>query len=133
MCPNNNREKKPIEKAPEKVEEIEILEEKEKEIEKVETVKKPSKPGDKIIDFNNIDKIIVFLSEDEILTSLFYDVFVEEIDNFPDIKKIEFIYSIDEIQNLINNSLIIGPTNSKDLFDLPNKLGENTFTISLSK
>ena len=116
-APTTIEKKKPIEKAPEKVEEIEIVEEKEEEIEKVETIKKPSKPGDKIIDFNNIDKIIVFL---------------EEIYNFPDIKKIEFIYSIDEIQNSINNSLIIGPTNSKDLFDLPNKLGENTFTISLS-
>ena len=131
-APTTIEKKKPIEKAPEKVEEIEIVEEKEEEIEKVKTIKKPSKPGDKTIDFNNIDKIIVFLSDDEILTSLFYDVFIKEIDNFPDIKKIEFIYSIDEIQNSINNSLIIGPTNSKDLFDLPNKLGENTFTISLS-
>ena len=131
-APTTIEKKKPIEKAPEKVEEIEIVEEKKEEIEKVETIKKPSKPEDKIIDFNNIDKIIVFLSDDEILTSLFYDVFIKEIDNFPDIKKIEFIYSIDEIQNSINNSLIIGPTNSKDLFDLPNKLGENTFTISLS-
>ncbi len=131
-APTTIEKKKSIEKAPEKVEEIEIVEEKEEEIEKVETIKKPSKPGDKIIDFNNIDKIIVFLSDDEILTSLFYDVFIKEIDNFPDIKKIEFIYSIDEIQNSIDNSLIIGPTNSKDLFELPNKLGENTFTISLS-
>ena len=125
-APTTIEKKKPIEKAPEKVEE------KEEEIEKAETIKKPSKPGDKIIDFNYIDKIIVFLSDDKILTSLFYDVFIKEIDNFPDIKKIEFVYSIDEIQNSINNSLIIGPTNSKDLFDLPNKLGENTFTISLS-
>ncbi len=125
-APTTIEKKKPIEKLPEKVEE------KEEEVEKVEIIKKPSKPVDKIIEFNNIDKIIVFLSEDEILTSMFYDVFLEEIDNFPDIKKIEFIYSIDEIQNLINNSLIIGPTNSKDLYDLPNKLGENTFTISLS-
>ncbi len=131
-APTTIEKTKPIEKAPEKVEEIEIVEEKEEEIEKVDTTKKPSKPEDKIIDFNNIDKIIVFLSDDKILTSLFYDVFIKEIDNFPDIKKIEFIYSIDEIQNSINNSLIIGPTNSKDLFDLPNKLGENTFTISLS-
>ncbi len=131
-APTTIEKKKPIEKAQEKVEEIEIVQEKEEEIEKVETIKKPLKPGDKIIDFNNIDKIIVLLSDDEILTSLFYDVFIKEIDNFPDIKKIEFIYSIDEIQNSINNSLIIGPTNSIDLFDLPNKLGENTFTISLS-
>ena len=78
-APTTIEKKKPIEKAPEKVEEIEIVEEKEEEIEKVETIKKPSKPEDKIIDFNNIDKIIVFLSEDEILTSLFYEVFLEEI------------------------------------------------------
>ena len=86
-APTTIEKKKPIEKAPEKVEEIEIVEEKEDEIEKVETIKKPSKPGDKIIDFNNIDKIIVFLSDDKILTSLFYEVFIKEIDNFPDIKK----------------------------------------------
>ena len=59
-APTTIEKKKPIEKAPEKVEEIEIVEGKEKEIEKVETIKKPSKPEDKIIDFNNIDKIIVF-------------------------------------------------------------------------
>ena len=131
-APTIIEKKKPIEKAPEKVEDIEIVEEQKVEIEKVEIIKKPSKPEDKIIDFNNIDKIIVFLSEAEILTSLFYEVFIEEIDNFPDIKKIKFVYSIDEIQNQLNNTLIIGPTNSKDLFDLPNKLGENTFIISLS-
>ncbi len=131
-APTTIEKKKPIEKIPEKVEEIEIMEEKEDEIEKAETIKKPSKPEDKIIDFNNIDKIIFFLSEDDISTSLFYDVFLEEIDNFPDLKNIEFIYSIDEIQNKIKNTLIIGPTNSKDLFELPNRLGENTFTISLS-
>ena len=60
-APTTIEKKKPIEKAPEKVEEIEIVEEKEREIEKVETIKKPSKPGDKIIDFNTIDKIIFFL------------------------------------------------------------------------
>ena len=100
-APTTIEKKKPIEKVPEKVEEVEIVEEEEKEveIEKVETIKKPSKPEDKIIDFNKIGKIIVLLSDDEILTSLFYDVFIKEIDNFPDIKKIEFIYSIDEIQN----------------------------------
>ena len=131
-APTTIEKKKPIEKVPEKNEEIEIVEEKEQVIEKIETIEKPTKPEDKIINFNNIDKIIVFLSKDEILTSLFYDVFLKEIGNFPDIPKIEFIYSIDEIQNQINNTLIIGPTNSNDLFDLPNKLGDNTFTISLS-
>ena len=136
-APTTIEKKKPIEKVPEKVEkveEIEIVEDEEKEveIEKVETIKKPSKPEDKLINFNNINKIIVFLSEDEILKSLFYDVFLKEIDKFPDITNIDFIYSIDEIQNQISDTLIIGPTNSKNLFDLPNKLGENTFIISLS-
>ena len=132
-APTTIEKKKQIEKAPEQLEEIDLIEEeKEEEIKKVEIIKKPPKPEDKIIDFSNIDKIIVFLSDDEILTSLFYDVFLEEIDNFPNITKIDFIYSIDEIQNQINDSIIIGPTNSKDLIDLPNKLGENTFTISLS-
>ena len=101
-------------------------------IDQVETVKKLTKPEDKIIDFNNIEKIIVFLSEEEILTSLFYEVFLEEIENFSNIKNIDFIYSIEEIHKKINNTLIIGPTNSSDLFHLPNKLGENTFIISLS-
>ena len=131
-APTTIEKKDPIEKELKKVEEIEIDEEKEDEIDKVETIKKAAKPEDKIIDFNNIDKIIVFLSEDKISTSLFYDVFLEEIGNFSDLENIEFIYSIDEIQNTINDALIIGPTNSKDLFDLPNKLGVNTFTISLS-
>ena len=58
-APTTIEKKKPIEKASEKVEEIEIVEEKEEEIEKVQKIKKPSKPGDKIIDFNNIDKIII--------------------------------------------------------------------------
>ncbi len=131
-APTTIEKKKPIEKVPEKVVEIETVEEKEEETKNVETIKKPSKPEDKIIDFNKIDKIIVFLSEDEVLTSLFYDVFLQEINNFPDIKNIEFIYSIEEIQNQIRDTLIVGPTNSKDLFNLPNKLGDNTFTISLS-
>ncbi len=131
-APTTIEKKKPIDKVPEKVEELEIIEEKDDEIEKIEAIKRPTKPEDKIIDFNNINKIIVFLSEDEILTSLFYDVFLNEIENFQNIINIEFVYSIDEIQNQLDDTLIIGPTNSKDLFELPNKLGENTFTISLS-
>ena len=131
-APTTIEKKKPVDKVQEKIGEIEIIRDKDEEIEKVETIEKPTKPDNKIIDFSKIDKITVFLSEDEILTSLFYDVFLYEIENFPDITKIEFIYSINEIQNQLNDTLIIGPTNSKDLFDLQNKLGENTFTISLS-
>ena len=131
-APTTIEKKQPIEKAPEKIEEIEITDEKVEETKKVEPIKKPTKPEDKLINFNNIEKIIIFLSEDEILTSLFYEVFLKEIENFSNIKKVDFIYSIEEIQNQLNNTLIIGPTNSKDLFHLPNKLGENTFIISLS-
>ena len=131
-APTTIEKKQPIEKLPEKIEEIEITDEKVEETKELETIKKPTKPEDKLINFNNIEKIIVFLSKDEILTSLFYEVFLNEIENFSNIKKIDFIYSIEEIQNQLNNTLIIGPTNSKDLFHLPNKLGENTFIISLS-
>ena len=55
-APTTIEKKKPIEKVAEKVEEVEIVEEEEKEveIEKVDTIKKPSKPEDKIIDFNNL-------------------------------------------------------------------------------
>ncbi len=131
-APTTIEKKQPIEKVSEKIEDIEITDEKAEETKKVESIKKPTKPEDKLINFNNIEKIIVFLSEDEILTSLFYEVFLKEIENFSNIKKVDFIYSIEEIQNQLNNALIIGPTNSKDLFHLPNKLGENTFIISLS-
>ena len=131
-APTTIEKKQPIETVPEVIEEIEIIDEKVEETKKVESTKKPTKPEDKLINFNNIEKIIVFLSEDEILTSLFYEIFLKEIENFSNIKKVDFIYSIEEIQNQLNNTLIIGPTNSKDLFHLPNKLGENTFIISLS-
>ncbi len=131
-APTTIEEKQPIDKVPEKKAEIEIIEKKTDEEEKVEVSKKQSKPKDKFIDFSNMDKIIIYLSEDKILKSLFYDVFIEEIENFPNITKVDFVYSIDEIQNQLNNTLIIGPTNSKDLFNLSNKLGENTFIISLS-
>ena len=131
-APTTIERKESIKKISEKLEELEIIEDIEEETINVESIIKPYKPEDKLIDFNNIEKIIVFLSEDEVLTSLFYDVFLKEIKNFPDIKKIDFIYSIDDIQKKLNNTLIIGPTNSKDLFNLPNKLGENTFIVSLS-
>ena len=131
-APTTIEKKQPIETLPEIIEEIEITDEKVEETKKVESIEKPTKPEDKLINFNDIEKIIVFLSEDEILTSLFYEVFLKEIENFSNIKKVDFIYSIEEIQDQLNNTLIIGPTNSKDLFHLPNKLGENTFIISLS-
>ncbi len=131
-APTTIEKKQPIEKVPEKIEEIEITDEKVEETKKVEIIKKPTKPEDKLINFNDMERIIVFLSEDEILTSLFYEVFLKEIENFSNIIKVDFIYSIEEIHNQLNNTLIIGPTNSKDLFHLPNKLGENTFIVSLS-
>ena len=131
-APTTIEKKHPIEKAPEKIQEIEIIEDKVEDTINEEIVKKPSKPKDKLIEFNKIEKIIVLLSEDEILTSLFYDIFLKEIENYTDIQKVTFIYSIEEIENQIDNTLIIGPTNSSDLFNLPNKLGKNTFIISLS-
>ena len=131
-APTIIEKKETIEKVTEKTEEKEVTKDVEEETKKVEILKKPMKPDNKLINFSDIEKIIVFLSDDEILKSLFYDVFIEEIEDFTDIKKVEFIYSIDEIQNKLNNTLIIGPTNSKDLFNLPNKLGDNTFIISLS-
>ena len=86
-APTTIEKKQPIEKVKEKIEEIEITDEKVEETKKVESIKKPTKPEDKLINFNNIEKIIVFLSEDEILTSLFYEVFLKEIENFSNIKK----------------------------------------------
>ena len=53
-APTTIEKKKPIEKAPEKVEEIEIVEEKEQVIAKIETIEKPTKPEDKVIDFNTV-------------------------------------------------------------------------------
>ena len=70
-APTTIEKKQPIEIPSEKIEEIEIIDEKVEETKKVEIIKKPTKPEDKLINFNNIEKLIVFLSEDEILTSLF--------------------------------------------------------------
>ena len=81
-APTTIEKKQPIEKVPEKIEEIEIIDEKVEETKKLESIKKPTKPEDKLINYNDIEKIIVFLSEDEILTSLFYEVFLKEIENF---------------------------------------------------
>ena len=86
-APTTIEKKQPIEKVPEKIEEIEIIDEKVEETNKIQPIKKPTKPEDKLINFNDIEKIIVFLSEDEILTSLFYEVFLKEIENFINIKK----------------------------------------------
>lgn len=93
---------------------------------------KPSKPENKIIDFKNIEKILVILSDEELFTSLFYEVFLENIANYPSLKKVNFIYSIDEIEAPINNTLIIGPVNSNDLNLLPPLLGTDTFILTLS-
>ena len=99
---------------------------------KTETVTKREKPKDKKISFESIDNVLIFLSDDQILRSLFYDVFVSEIKNYNHITQANFIYSFDEIKEPINNTLIIGPINSEDLNQLADRLGENTFILSLS-
>lgn len=100
-----------------------------------EEVFKPTpniKPENKNINFNNIEHILVLLSEDTLLSSLFYDVFLTNIDYYKNLTDIKFIYSLDEIQESINNTLIIGPTSSDALKLLPTKLGKNTFILALS-
>ena len=99
---------------------------------KTETVTKREKPKDKKISFESIDNVLIFLSDDQILRSLFYDVFVSEIKNYNHITQANFIYSFDEVKEPINNTLIIGPINSEDLNQLADRLGENTFILSLS-
>ena len=105
-----------------------IVVQKEKEI----TLSLPVKPENKIINFNSIEKIIVILSYDNLLTPIFYESFVSEIENYPNIPKINFIYSLNEINSNIENSLIIGPITTSDLRDLPQYLGDNTFILALS-
>ena len=115
----------------------------------IKTIKKPSveeeikaqkenaitqlvKPENKIIDFNNIEKVVAILSDESLLTPIFYESFISEIENYPNIPKIEFIYSLAEINSKIDNSLIIGPITASDLRDLPQYLGDNTFILALS-
>ena len=115
----------------------------------IETIKKPSieeeikaqkekaitqlvKPENKMIDFNNIEKVVAILSDESLLTPIFYESFILEIENYPNIPKIEFIYSLAEINSKIDNSLIIGPITASDLRDLPQYLGDNTFILALS-
>jgi len=115
----------------------------------IETIKKPSveeeikaqkekaitqlvKPENKMIDFNNIEKVVAILSDESLLTPIFYESFILEIENYPNIPKIEFIYSLAEINSKIDNSLIIGPITAADLRDLPQYLGDNTFILALS-
>ena len=92
----------------------------------------PVKPENKIIDFNSIDKILVILSDDNLLTPIFYESFISEIENYPNIPKIDFIYSLTEINSNIENALIIGPITTSDLRELPQHLGNNTFILALS-
>ena len=101
----------------------------EKEVQKLEI---PQKPENKIINFSEIENTLVFLSEDSLLTTLFYDVFLKNIDNYQYLQDIKFVYSIDEIGTPLNNTIIIGPTSSEELNLLPPKLGNNTFILALS-
>ena len=123
-------------KKPIKEEEIVIEIKKEEEI-KVQKEKQidstlPIKPENKIIDFNSIEKIIVILSDDSLLTPIFFESFTSEIENYPTIPKIDFIYSLTDINSNIENSLIIGPITTTDLRELPQYLGDNTFILALS-
>jgi len=123
-------------KKPTKDEVIIVEEAKEKEIEaqkkKEVAPTLPIKPEDKIIDFNSIKKIIAILSDDNLLTPIFYESFVSEIKNYSSIPKIDFIYSLSEIDSNIEDSLIIGPISTSDLNELPEYLGDNTFILALS-
>ena len=101
----------------------------EREVQKLEI---PQKPENKIINFSEIENTLVFLSEDSLLTTLFYDVFLKNIDNYQYLQDIKFVYSIDEISTPLNNTIIIGPTSSEELNLLPPKLGNNTFILALS-
>ena len=99
---------------------------------KVHKLEIPQKPENKIINFSEIENTLVFLSEDSLLTTLFYDVFLKNIDNYQYLQDIKFVYSIDEIGTPLNNTIIIGPTSSEELNSLPPKLGNNTFILALS-
>ena len=48
----------------------------------VQILEIPQKPENKIINFSKIENTLVFLSEDSLLTSLFYDVFLKIIVDF---------------------------------------------------
>ncbi len=110
----------------EKLETDEILE---SEVQKPDITQKPE---NKIINFRKIDKTHVFLSEDSLLTTLFYDVFLKNIEKYQFLKDINFVYSIDEINDQLSNTIIIGPTSSDELRLLPPKLGDNTYILALS-
>ncbi len=123
-------------KKPPKDEEI-FVEEKKEDVIGVQEEKEvapalSAKPENKIIDFKSIDKIVAILSDDNLLTPIFYKSFISEIENYPNIPKIDFIYSLNEINSNIENSLIIGPITTSDLMELPQFLGNNTFILALS-
>ncbi len=113
-----------------KVEEIVELEKSKKS--KDIKIEKPTKPENKDINFKNIENILVVLSDDKLLSSIFYEVFTANISKYNNLSEIKFIHSVDEITETINNTILIGPINSEMLVKLPPKLGENTFILSLS-
>ncbi len=110
-------------------EKLETSQELESEVQKLDI---PQKLENKIINFSEIENILVFLSEDSLLTTLFYDVFLKNIDNYSYLQDIKFVYSIDEISAPLTNTIIIGPTSSNELKLLPPKLSDNTFILALS-
>ena len=117
---------------------IKIDEKKEEQVDEIilkkEVVRVPikKKPDNKIINFNEMTKVLVFLSDDQLLSSLFYEVFLANIREYQNLTNIVFVYSFKEIKEPLSNTLIIGPTSSEDLSLLPEKLGLNTFVLSLS-
>ena len=57
------------------------------------------KPDNKTIDFKTIDKIIVILPDENLLTPIFMRLYPNK--NYPNIPKIDFIYSLNEINSNI--------------------------------
>tara|TARA_B100000965_G_scaffold84816_1_gene68345 strand:- start:911 stop:2029 length:1119 start_codon:yes stop_codon:yes gene_type:complete len=110
----------------------EVIETDDKLEEEIDTVVVPTKPDDKIINFDEMKNILVILSDDTLLSSLFYDVFLEQIDNYENLLNIQFAYSLEDIVEPLDDTLIIGPISSDDLRNLPSKLGSNTYILALS-
>ncbi len=90
-------------------------------------------PKQESLKIEDLDKIIVLLNENPITTRIFYEEFTQSplIKDFA--KKINFYYSLEEIQpNSISDTIIIGPTNSDLLIPLKEKLGSNNLILSLT-
>lgn len=80
-----------------------------------------------------LNKVIVILDDNEYMRNIFYDIFsryagIENIDT-----GISFYYSVNEIpQDIIENTIIIGPNASDELTLLKKKLVNNNLILSLT-